>query len=63
MTERVFNVGMLEVAHGFVIAGRAMDPASVFPRIWDLWLHANRNKPQIDKDGFLVNQHGTGSGA
>ena len=22
MTERVFNVGMLEVAHGFVIAGK-----------------------------------------
>jgi thymidylate synthase (FAD) len=26
----------------------------LFPRTWDLWLHADRRKPEIDKAGFLV---------
>lgn len=26
----------------------------LFPRTWDLWLNADRRKPQIDKDGFIL---------
>ena len=28
----------------------------LFPRTWDLWLHANRKKPEIDKNGFILSE-------
>lgn len=28
----------------------------LFPRTWDLWLNADRKKPQIDKNGFILEE-------
>src|SRR5208282_1290045 len=28
----------------------------LFPRTWDLWLNADRKKPQIDKNGFILTE-------
>lgn len=28
--------------------------SDLFPRTWDLWLNAERKKPEIDKNGFII---------